>query len=286
MITLYIYYMNLYSGLSTINMDETVLCKFYSLSPFFHSFTIDSPNFPIIMTKVNFQQGRGNMSDQNVFERVEKKYRMNQKQYDLFLSGAAGNLHMDEYGLHTIRNIYYDTPNYELIRRSIDKPKYKEKFRLRGYGEIEEDSPVFLEIKKKYCGVVYKRRTQLALMKARTYLESGFIAEKKSQIMNEIDYFIRFYHPKPRVYLAYDREAFVGNEEENLRITIDRNIRSRSHRLELTYDGECMLLNPGEYLMEIKVNGAYPLWLADLLGKLEIYPTSFSKYGAVYAQVY
>ena len=95
------------------------------------------------------------MGDQNVFERVEKKYRMNQKQYDLFLSGAAGNLHMDEYGLHTIRNIYYDTPNYELIRRSIDKPKYKEKFRLRGYGEIEEDSPVFLEIKKKYCGVVY-----------------------------------------------------------------------------------------------------------------------------------
>ena len=102
--------------------------------------------------------------------------------------------------------------------------------------------------------------------------------------MNEIDYFIRFYHPEPRVYLAYDREAFLGNEDENLRITIDRNIRSRSHRLELTYDGECKLLKPTEYLMEIKVKEAYPMWLAALLGKLEIYPISFSKYGAVYAQ--
>lgn len=257
---------------------------FYPLSPFFHSFTIDSPNFTIIMTKVNFQQRRENMSDQNVFERIEKKYRLNQEQYDLFLESAAENIHMDEYGLHTIRNIYYDTPDYELIRRSIDKPKYKEKFRLRGYGDIQEDSPVFLEIKKKYCGVVYKRRTQLALMKARTYLESGIVGEKKSQIMKEIDYFIRFYHPRPRVYLAYDREAFVGNEDEDLRITVDRNIRSRGHRLELTYDGECRMLNPGEYLMEVKVKEAYPLWLADLLGKLGIYPTSFSKYGAVYAQ--
>ncbi len=224
------------------------------------------------------------MSSQNVFERVEKKYRMNQKQYDLFLEGAADKIHMDEYGLHTIRNIYYDTQNYELIRRSIDKPKYKEKLRLRGYGKIREDSPVFLEIKKKYQGVVYKRREQLALRQARTYLKSGTGMGKKSQILNEIDYFIRFYRPEPRIYLAYDREAFVGNEDESLRITVDRNIRSRSHRLELTYDGECRMLNPGEYLMEIKVKEAYPIWLAQLLGNLKIYPVSFSKYGAVYAQ--
>lgn len=223
------------------------------------------------------------MSDQNVFERVEKKYRLNQKQYRLFLDGAAEKIHMDEYGLHTIRNIYYDTHNYDLIRRSIDKPKYKEKLRLRGYGEIRDDSPVFLEIKKKYRGVVYKRRTQLALYKAREYLKSGTFSQK-NQIMKEIDYFIGFYNPKPRLYLAYDREAFAGNEDENLRITIDRNIRSRSHRLELSYDEECKTLNPGEYLMEIKVKDAYPIWLADLLGKLEIYPVSFSKYGAVYAQ--
>ncbi len=224
------------------------------------------------------------MSEQNVFERVEKKYRLNQKKYELFLAAAGEKIHIDGYGLHTIRNIYYDTEDYELLRRSLDKPKYKEKFRLRGYGEIRDDSKVFLEIKKKYQGVVYKRRTQLPMTQARSYLESGVFTEEKSQILKEIDYFIRFYQPQPRVYLAYDREAYVGNEDESLRITIDRKIRSRSHRLELSYDGECQVLDPGGYLMEIKVPSAYPIWLAALLGELQIYPMSFSKYGAVYAR--
>ena len=173
------------------------------------------------------------MRNQNVFERVEKKYRLNQKQYDMFLHAAEERIHRDEYGLHTIRNIYYDTSHYDLIRRSIDKPKYKEKLRLRGYGEIGDDSEVFLEIKKKYQGVVYKRRAKLPITQARIYLESGIFMEKKSQILREIDYFIRFYQPRPKVYLAYDREAFIGKGEENLRITIERNIRSRSHRLVL-----------------------------------------------------
>ena len=225
------------------------------------------------------------MRDQNVFERVEKKYRLNQKQYDMFLNAAGERIHRDEYGLHTIRNIYYDTSHYDLIRRSIDKPKYKEKLRLRGYGEIRGDSEVFLEIKKKYRGVVYKRRAKLPMTQARLYLESGIFTEKKSQILREIDYFIRFYQPRPKIYLAYDREAFTGNETENLRITVDRNIRSRSHRLELSYDGECDILNPGEYLMEIKVSDAYPMWLANLLGELMIYPISFSKYGTAYGHL-
>lgn len=222
------------------------------------------------------------MGGQNVFERMEKKYRLNQKQYELFLDAVSGKIHMDEYGLHTIRNIYYDTSDYELIRRSLDKSRYKEKFRLRGYGEIQEDSTVFLEIKKKYQGIVYKRRAPMSMRQARSYLEAGNQSGQKSQIMNEIEYFFKFYHPRPKVYLAYDREAYVGNEDEELRITIDRNIRSRSHRLELSYDGECRLLNQEEYLMEIKVAGAYPVWLAELLSRLEIFPASFSKYGAVY----
>lgn len=223
------------------------------------------------------------MGNQNVFERVEKKYRMNQKQYEAFLRAAEGKIQADRYGLHTIRNIYYDTQDYELIRNSIEKPKYKEKFRLRGYGEIREDSPVYLEIKKKYNGVVYKRRTELAWSEARAYLEQGLWPEKESQIMREIDYFMKLHRPLPKVYLAYDRVAYQGNDEEELRITIDRNIRSRRKRLELDYDGECDLLNPEEYLMEVKVPLAYPLWLADLLCELKIYPVSFSKYGSVYA---
>lgn len=222
------------------------------------------------------------MANKDIFERVEKKYQMNQNQYQEFLNGAAGKIHADQYGLHTIRNIYYDTEDYVLIRNSIEKPKYKEKFRVRGYGEISDESEIFLEIKKKFDGVVYKRRASLSMNQARDFLEKRILPEDSGQIMKEIDYFMRFYHPTPKVYLAYDRVAYVGEENPEIRITIDRNIRSRMHRLELGYDGECQVLNPDTYLMEIKVPMAYPVWLADLLCDLQIYPISFSKYGSVY----
>lgn len=223
------------------------------------------------------------MNNQYLFQRVEKKYHLDQKQYNAFLTAIQDKLHPDQYGLHTIHNLYYDTSDYELIRNSIEKPKYKEKFRVRGYGTITDDSPVFLEIKKKYCGVVYKRRTSLPMAQAKVFLENGTLPEHSDQIMREIEYFMQFHHPVPQVYLAYDRTAYVTPDDSNLRITIDRNIRSRYHRLELGYDGECQILNPETYLMEIKVPAAYPIWLADLLCTLQIYPISFSKYGNVYS---
>lgn len=222
------------------------------------------------------------MANQYIFQRVEKKYQLTQEQYNAFLHAIQTRIQQDEYGLHTIHNIYYDTPYYDLIRDSIEKPKYKEKFRVRGYGRITDDSPVFLEIKKKYSGVVYKRRTSLPMSRARLFLETGLLPENSDQIMQEIAYFMQFHHPEPKVYLAYDRIAYVGTDIPELRITIDRNIRSRYHRLELDYDKDCHILNNQIYLMEIKVPAAYPLWLADILCNLQIYPISFSKYGAVY----
>lgn len=220
----------------------------------------------------------------NTFQRVEKKYRMNLEQYEDFMKRAAGYIELDEYGLHTISNIYYDTKYYDLIRNSIEKPKYKEKFRVRGYGKVTEDSCIFLEIKKKYKGIVYKRRTSLIAGEARGYLEKGIFPENGDQIMKEIEYFFQFYRPEPKLYLAYDRMAYVGTGDSSLRLTIDQNIRSRKEHLDLIYGDEGECLDKGGYLMEIKVPAAYPLWLARLLSELKIYPVSFSKYGTVYKE--
>lgn len=220
----------------------------------------------------------------NTFQRVEKKYRMNLEQYEDFMKRAAGYIELDEYGLHTISNIYYDTKYYDLIRNSIEKPKYKEKFRVRGYGKVTEDSRIFLEIKKKYKGIVYKRRTSLIAGEARGYLEKGIFPENGDQIMKEIEYFFQFYRPEPKLYLAYDRMAYVGTGDSSLRLTIDQNIRSRKEHLDLTYGDEGECLDKDGYLMEIKVPAAYPLWLARLLSELKIYPVSFSKYGTIYKE--
>lgn len=221
------------------------------------------------------------------FERCEYKYLMTSEQYSLFRSLIDKYVEDDEYCESSIRNIYYDTEDYRLVRTSLEKPVYKEKLRLRSYGSPSPEDTVFIEIKKKFGGVVYKRRIPLALTDAENYLINGAVPElpeEHRQIFKEIDYFIHFYNPFPRVFLAYERTALVGREDKELRLTFDRNIRSRRENLSLSEDDSGELLLPaGTYLLETKAEGALPFWLIRALEQAELKKMSFSKYGTVYS---
>lgn len=220
---------------------------------------------------------------QKVFNRIEKKYLLNKEQYEAIRIELLEYMEVDKYGLHTIRNIYFDTDTQELIRTSIEKPAYKEKFRIRCYGEPKETSDIFLEIKKKYKGLVNKRRITLKPKEAEAYLFEGKKPDLESQIFDEIDYFFQRYELKPALYLAYDKIALFGKEDEEFRVTFDQRIRSRRENLTLFDDTNTELLLDKEcYLMEVKIPDAMPLWFVDILSKLEIRNTSFSKYGNIY----
>lgn len=220
------------------------------------------------------------------FERIEKKYMMDEDQYRAFMNAVAEELAVDDYGLHTICNIYFDTEHNDLISRSIEKPVYKEKLRLRSYGIPDRDSPVFLEIKKKYDGIVYKRRVEMTLREAERYLATGIRNEgMDQQIMREIDYFMKSCHPQAKQFIAYDRIAMYGIHDSRIRLTIDQNIRGRREDLYLEHGSFGRRILPeGMYLMEIKVPGAMPVWLARILSEMQIRPVSFSKYGNAYKQ--
>ena len=152
---------------------------------------------------------------------------MTKEQHEALLDRIAPYMTRDQYGLHTICNLYFDTDNFDLVSRSIEKPVYKEKLRIRSYGIPDKDSQVFIELKKKYEGIVYKRRIETTLSKAEAFLSGQYQAVQDEQIAREIQYFLEFYHAYPRVYIAYDREAYFCEEDENLRMTFDQNIRSR-----------------------------------------------------------
>ena len=192
---------------------------------------------------------------------------------------------MDQYGEHTICNIYFDDDNFELIRESLEKPLYKEKLRLRTYGVPENgDHQAFVEIKKKYKGVVYKRRIPLKLKEAESYLYDGVRPKKDSQILKEIDWFLQVHAPvKPKVVLTYVRRAFYGAENKDFRMTIDRDITCRYDDLDLRKGvGGQKLFDENTSLLEIKIPGIMPLWMSKILADLKIYPVSFSKYGTYY----
>lgn len=221
--------------------------------------------------------------DINVFKRVEKKYLLSEDLYQKLFEKINNYITVDTYDFSTICNIYFDTDNYLLVNRSIEKPIYKEKVRLRSYGVPKKNSKVFLEIKKKYKGVVGKRRVSAPLKEFYTYFDTGKYPNVDTQIMNEINYCFKFYNLKPKVFLAYDRYSYKGKDDSNFRITFDKNIRSRTDNLYLENgDNGMLLLDKNCYIMEVKTLGAYPLWFARILSELNIYPTSFSKYGNVY----
>lgn len=227
------------------------------------------------------------MSYQTVFKRVEMKYLISKAQQQQIKNRMCEHMDCDEYGRSTICNIYFDTPNFLLIRHSLEKPIYKEKLRLRSYGVADENSTVFLELKKKYKSVVYKRRIDMKEKEAMRYLCEGEPISD-TQITREIDYFRSQYDsPQPAVFLSYEREAFYAKEGPNFRITFDENILWRDSDLSLCsgVHGE-PLLSRGQVLMEVKTGGAIPLWMASLLSENHIYKTSFSKYGNAYRNIF
>lgn len=223
--------------------------------------------------------------NQAVFKRHELKYLLSDWQRAMLEQGLQEYMQPDVYGQSTICSLYCDTPDYRLIRESVQKPVYKEKLRLRSYGQTAPEGEVFLELKKKYAGIVYKRRIRLPQPEAMAFLTQGAPLPGDDQISRELTWFRDFYGTlQPAVYLCYDRTAYTGLLDPSLRLTLDRSIRWRTTQLRLdARPGGQALLEPGQNLLEIKTADAMPMWLVHLLNACQLRQCSFSKYGGAYA---
>lgn len=223
------------------------------------------------------------------FKRYEKKFLLTQQQYDVLVSKLSDYMEPDQHCLdgknYSIYNIYYDTVHSDVIRHSISKPYYKEKLRLRSYKVPKKPTDkVFLELKKKINGIVNKRRVVLTLQEAKDFVERGVRPPSRDymseQVINEIDYYLSHELVKPAVYIGYTRKAFFAKNDPEFRLTFDSKILTRRENLTLEsgYYGED-ILKENQYLMEVKILGAIPVWFTQILSELEIYNTKFSKYG-------
>ncbi len=220
-----------------------------------------------------------------VMKRYEVKYILSPEQTEFIKEKIKGHMELDQFGITSIASLYYDTPNFRLIRTSIEKPQFKEKIRLRSYGLATQDSPVFLELKRKAYGIVYKRRVQSKIPLVKKFFDGEGDICAGGQINKEITYFRDYYNNLvPACLIIYDRMAYF-EPDGDLRLTIDHNPRYRMSdlRLDKSMDG-ISLLPEGYTILEIKVQGAFPLWLLEILGEGKMYKNSFSKYGAAYKQ--
>lgn len=230
---------------------------------------------------------------QAVFKQKEIKYLLSREKRNALLPILEAHMEPDAFAHSSISNLYYDTPDFRMVRRSLEKPMYKEKLRLRSYGTPENTSTVFPEIKKKAMGIVYKRRISLPYQEAVSFLSGQQIASTDMcdgttrQILHELDWMLASYENlSPRVFLSYERDSYKGVSDPSLRLTLDQDILFRTDRLDLREGafGETILL-PDQTLMEVKISNAAPLWLAQALSEVGIFPVSFSKYGRAYERI-
>ena len=218
-------------------------------------------------------------------KRYELKYLLNAEQTAYLRARLEGHMQVDQFGLTSIASLYYDTPDYRLIRASLEKPEFKEKIRLRSYGLATDESPVYLELKRKAYGIVYKRRVQSTIPLVEKFFAEDSEDIAGGQINKELKTFRNYYRPLvPACLIIYDRTAYF-EPGGDLRLTIDSNPRYRTEALDLetSMDGTS-LLGEGWTILEIKVQDAMPLWLAEILSTGHIYKNSFSKYGEAYRQ--
>lgn len=227
------------------------------------------------------------MSNTWTAARYEKKYLLTKEQYNELKERLKFVTEKDEHGDTTICNIYYDTPDFRMIRKSLEKPVYKEKFRIRSYGVASDNDKVFAEIKKKYDGVVYKRRVSFKykdMMNATMLDLKAKAKETDKQILDEISYLFKAYPGlEPKMFICYDREALFATDESGIRITFDKNILYRTEDLTLDKHTRGLpCLENEQCILELKTGPSVPMWITEILTELKIYPASFSKYGVAY----
>lgn len=227
------------------------------------------------------------MNEQMTFKRYEIKYMITGAQAKRIQEAMAEHMIGDVHGKGTLCSLYFDTPDFLLVRRSLEHPVYKEKLRLRSYGPAGNDHLIFVELKKKFDSVVYKRRVGMTVSQANDYLLKR-TPVMDTQITREIDYFLQMYEGiRPAVLLSYQRDAYYAKDDHEFRITFDDNLLWRDY--SLTLDSGIYgtsLLDKDQILMEVKVAHAFPLWFVRLLSDNHIYKTNFSKYGAAYTTIY
>lgn len=219
------------------------------------------------------------------FKRYEIKYLITINQYINLMNYLSDKVEKDVFYKSTIYNVFYDTDNFELIRKLIEKHIYKEKLRIRSYNKPTLDSSVYVELKKKYDYIAYKRREKIAY---KYILNNSFLECAETQIDKEIKYFNDFYGGlPPKMFLSYEREAYYFKDDKQIRITFDTNIKYRTENVNLLSSiSDIKLLPNNLVLMELKVPFSIPYNLTKYLSNEKIFKTTFSKYGTAYKQIH
>ncbi|MBQ6396095.1 polyphosphate polymerase domain-containing protein [Candidatus Saccharibacteria bacterium] len=244
-----------------------------------------------------------NLVDDRTIERTEEKYLISKSTKTNLLKLISKHLEKDQSIKEQVLRLYFDTKHSDLALRSMERPEFREKIRVRAYNVPKRSSPVFFEVKSKVdLGLKKlgnKRRLVLPLKDFYAFLNKGenleLLAARASendpqqlQVARELTYLFSYYQLEPKVIVSADRTAYTEKNNINFRLTFDERLRFRETdlRLEKGSAGEKFFSGPNKseenIVMEVKTMNSMPLWFVSALSELKIYSVRFSKYGKIY----
>ncbi|MEM8484899.1 MAG: polyphosphate polymerase domain-containing protein [Bacteroidota bacterium] len=191
---------------------------------------------------------------------------------------------------YTIRSIYLDTPSLDFYIEKIEGYEKRRKLRIRGYNEgTLNESPVFLEIKRKEGAKIEKQRVQVPYLAAASLLDCadplGSIVPLMPSPQADADMRAFLFHARKRPMrpinlVVYEREAFEGHAEESLRLTLDKNLRAGLYpAMDGLYEEKGLYdVVPGHFILEVKFDHFYPVWLRPFLSRHQLKKQALSKY--------
>jgi hypothetical protein len=227
--------------------------------------------------------------------RLEYKFRIPLNKLDELRDAVRPFVYIDEYAAkesnkqYTVKSIYYDSMRLDDYRDKLAGLKIRKKLRIRGYNDCNSDSVAFLEIKRKYENHISKNRAPVLYSNLNLLLDSAdyekYLLKKKNFLDAKNDaskffYILKSKNYSPVVLVSYDREAFYSKHDSTLRITFDKNLRSKplAQISELYDDSLLKLAMPGSFILEIKFYNGFPVWLQKIIRRFELGRRAISKY--------
>jgi len=225
-------------------------------------------------------------------QRFELKYLVSERTALLVRDFVRSYLEMDEFSVgrpnysYPVHSLYLDSDDLKLYWRTINGDKNRFKLRLRYYS-VNEESPVFFEIKRRMNNCIMKQRGGVRL-DALAPLLNGHLPEPDHLLSKAPNHMVavqRFchlvgeLHAKPKVHIAYDREAYVSDNDE-VRVTLDRNVCAEpnletSIKTKMEAPARSFV---GDVILELKFTNRYPDWFRDLVRTFHVMQCGAAKY--------
>jgi len=233
------------------------------------------------------------------FQRYEIKYWLTEERYFDVRDEIQRYMELDPYchdrphHAYPIWSLYLDTFDFATFEERLDGLIFRQKYRLRTYGADKpfEDAltdPLFVEIKKKQNKVILKDRSLIKVREALDLLDHASgnpfmqtlpLAQKKT--MERFVFFQNHLSLGPQIAVKYEREAYFGENDRNVRVTFDRNLCAKESRALAEMYTETKNWfhhrNP-QIIFEIKVYDAMPQWLVNILRRFQLRSEPISKY--------